>query len=118
MESYDLAGKEYRFPLLDALTEQATREGFAHLSSELDFYGITSADEITEAVEGCLRMLRHAADDAQRHFRSTFVWTPQGIRQLWLVSDAGWELLLLRIAPASPALSRRLLRGMRRFPRE
>lgn len=118
MESYDLTGQEYCFPLLDALAEEAAREGFAHLSSELDFYGITSTAEITAAVEGCLRILRHARDDARRHFRSTFVWTPQGIRRLWLVSDAGWELLLLRIAPSSPALSRKLLRGMRRFPRE
>lgn len=113
MKSYYLAEKEYRFPLLENLAEQAVRDGFAHLSSELDFYGITEPDEITSAVQGCLRILRHVAGDGQQHFRSTFACTPQGIRRVWMISDAGWELLLLRIAPCSPELSRRLLARMR-----
>ena len=117
MENY-LLKKEDRFPLLEYLSEASVQDGFMHLSSELAFYGITENGEIGAAVEGCLRILRNVRDDSQRHFRRTFACTPEGIRPVWMISEQGWELLLMRIAPASPALSQKLLHriGSRRKP--
>lgn len=117
MENFYSLKKEPRIPLFDELAEEAARSGFSHLSSELAFYGITEASEIRTAVEGCIRLLRNTSDDSQRHFRRTFAFTPEGVRQVWMVSREGWELLLLRIAPSSPQLSEKLLQSVktRRF---
>ncbi len=114
MENFYSLKKEPRIPLFDELAEEAARSGFLHLSSELAFYGVTEAAEIRTAVEGCIRLLRNTSDDSQRHFRRTFAFTPEGVRQVWMVSREGWELLLLRIAPSSPQLSEKLLQSVKK----
>ncbi|MBN8880187.1 MAG: hypothetical protein J0I32_21765 [Sphingobacteriales bacterium] len=97
------SGQEFR--VFQELEDRVIEKNLTHYASWLLGRGLSSQDELEEALNKAMNALGSARLACYRHFKKIYISQRGQLKPDWLVSDLGMRMIIMHTDAGNPAMA-------------